>query len=960
MYSDQIQDYLEHLTQQGFSGAFYTDDLHRMLYATDASNYQIKPACVVIPQTLSDVELAVQHAVAVGVPILARGAGSALAGQTTTSGIVLDFTKHLHRILHFDAEKKEITVEPGAVHETVNQFVKPYGLMLGPDPASSNRATLGGMVANNATGTHSILYGSTIDHIVSCKVLLSDGSSATFEALDDQSWEERCKVDGLEGEIYREIDELVTQKAHIIQRDTPRHWRRQGGYRLEKMLDKSQRNLSHLICGSEGTLAILTEITLKLVDLPKTFGIGVVHFESRFEALRSVTAILDTKPSAIELLDFNAIHRCRQVPEFAAKLDFVVGDPQALLIVEYYAENEKDLLQRVDDLEKRLKKSKFGYALTKATEKAKIDHVLDIRKAGLGLVMGIKGDTKPIPFIEDAAVPVEHLATYIEDLMAFMKNELGTDAVLYAHASAGCLHVRPFINTKDSYDVEIMRRIAIKSAEMVKALGGNLSSEHGDGLSRGWLNESFFGKDLYETYRSVKRIFDPYHLLNPGKIVDAPPMTENLRLSPEYRTIDFLTELDFEEDGGFAAAIELCNGAGVCRKLNTGAMCPSYMATMDERHTTRGRANALRAAMSGNLPASSLQSKEMYDTMALCVSCKACKSECPSSVDMAKIKLEWQNQYWKTHKLPLRERIFADMPKIAKWVSNPLFAQIANSIGNHPFVKKRLGIASEREIPSFAHESFKKWFKKHNPSRSPTQVVLFHDTFNTYLDPHIAQAAVLFLERIGFKVVLPPVHTCCGRTYLSKGLIEKAKNTALDTLEALFPLAEAGLPIVGLEPSCILSIRDEYAALFPNDPRLKVLAEKCFTFEEFVAELKGQEMIRHLRWTRDYKKVLIHGHCHQKALVGMEAAKTALSLPDFYEVEVLDTACCGMAGSFGYEAEHYEVSKKMAERRLLPAIEAADENTIIVASGSSCRHQVAHFARKTMLHPAEVLLNALR
>lgn len=944
-------------------GSLCLDPMTRALYATDASIYRIEPIGVLLPAHVDDVHLALELAHDFGIPVLPRGGGSSLAGQAVNEALVIDFTFQLHHILEINPEARWVRVEPGCPLEQLNGALRPYGLMVGPDPASGSRATLGGMLANNATGAHSILYGNMIQHVHAVQALLADGTPVYFEPLTAEAWAERARRDGPEGQLYRKLDALLREKGELIARNTPRHWRRNSGYRLEYLLDPAQRNLAQLLCGSEGTLAVVTELTVTLVPRPKRTALGVVHFHARDEALRAVTTILETNPSAVELFDGIAIEATRRAPGYAPRLaTFIEGHPGAVLITEYFGASEAELHAKLDTLETTLRHAGYGYAIVRALQPEHIQNVWSVRSEGVGLVMGVKGDHKPIPIIEDAAVPVEHLADYVADLERLLQ-ETNTQAVFYAHASAGCLHIRPFINTKDAREVKKMHEIAVGSMELVKKYEGVLSSEHGDGIVRGALNETFLGPALCAVYRQLKQIFDPEGLLNPGKILDTPPLTENLRMGPTYRTIELIEELDWSAEGGLAQAVEQCNGNGACRKLESGTMCPSYMVTRDERHTTRGRANALRSVMSGVVPIEELTGRALYEVMDLCVQCKACKTECPSNVDMAKIKTEWLAKYWEANGVPLRVRLFAYQPQLARWIRGGWKARLTNAGLRNPLVRWLmdwgLGISARRRLPPFAAEPFTHWFQQQQRTLEGPTVVLFADTFTNYHHPEIGQAAAEFFWKLGFQVVVPDEKACCGRPLISKGFLSEAQRQVFDAVERLYPYVEKGWPIVGLEPSCLLTFRDELLSLLPGDLRARALARCVFTFEEYVARLADEGKLKGVRWIETPRRILLHGHCHQKALIGTAAAARVLSLPPGYAVEVLDTSCCGMAGAFGYEKEHVDISLKMAERRLAPAVRAADDGTLIAASGTSCRAQIQDTTGRQALHPAVILRQAL-
>jgi FAD/FMN-containing dehydrogenase/Fe-S oxidoreductase len=961
----KLYDFLNELRQR-VDGELRTDEYSRILYSTDASIYQVMPHAVLIPRTVDDVQAAVTLAAQYQVPLLPRTGGSSLAGQAVNEALVIDMSRHLDQVVELNQAEQWVRLQPGIVLDELNLYLRPYGLQFGPDPASSNRACMGGIVANNSTGSHSILYGMTADHVLAANVILNDGSVADLSGFGN--------LTGLSDrltQITRAIQQLTNDPANqeIIHSGTPRHWRRCGGYNLDRFVDgpsfrwpqDGRFNLAKLICGSEGTLAVMTELKLNLVPLPKMTALAIVHFEALKTALAAVPTILEVEPSAVELLDNLGLTMCRDVPEYARLLaTFVQGQPNCILITEFYGESEAELAHKIERLRTHLQRQGAGAtAVTPATAPALQANVWKVRKVGLGLMMSIKGDHKPIPFIEDAAVPVEYLADYVTQVEDFC-HSIGTDVAYYAHASAGCIHIRPLVNTKKAGEVAKLPEITSFSVELLRGYGGSFSSEHGDGRARSWLNERFFGPDLYRLYRQVKQIFDPDNIFNPGNIVNALPMTENLRYGEDYQAIQLQTQLDFSDDLGFDRAVEMCNGAGICRKRTADTMCPSFMVTREEEHSTRGRANALRAALSGKLPPTELTSPRMYQVMDLCISCKACKAECPSSVDMAKIKTEFLAQYHDAHGTPLRDRLLGHIARLSRLASGPL-APIANFGASNPFSRRLLGrllgISPHRTLPAFARQPFTGWFAQRQSSPSARKVVLFNDTFNTYNDPHIAIAATRFLEAAGFEVILPG-HGCCGRPFISKGLVSEAKAASANTVAKLLPYARLGLPIVGLEPSCLLSLRDEYLYLLPNRDETQLVANQAVMFEEFVAQLAAQNQLN-VTFTDEPRQLLLHGHCHQKALVGTAPSHRALSLPSNYRLTEVDSGCCGMAGSFGYEAEHYEISLKMAERRLLPAVRAAAADTLIVAAGTSCRHQVADATGRMPLHPAEVLWQAI-
>lgn len=945
-------------------GEIRTDDVSRILYSTDASLYQIMPLAVAIPASARDVQRIVEAAAACNLPVLPRGGASSLAGQTVGEAVVIDLTSNLNRIIEINPDEGWAHVEAGVVLDDLNRAAGEFGLMVGPDPASSNRATLGGMVANNSTGTHSILYGNVIRHIRSADVILADGAAVSLGAVSRAEWVEEISSGSRLGALYASLDRLVSDNATVISRDTPGHWRRNSGYRLESLLDENDRNVARVLCGSEGTLAVVTSLKINLVPRPRHTGLGVVHFKTRSQALRAVTAVLGTGPSAVELFDGVALTQFRLAAGLGAMIDFVRGDPGGLLLTEYYGDTREEIEAKLKELNQVVAKLPYGYAVVERTTDKDIATVWAVRKEALGLIMGVRGRKKPLAFIEDAAVPVEHLADYIERLDDFIA-KTDTPVAYYAHASGGCLHVRPFIDPKRADELEKLRSISLESMRLVRSFGGSVSSEHGDGLVRSWLNREILGPQLYELNRKLKGIFDPANILNPGKIVDSPDILQHHRYGPDYHTAAMETEMDFSVNDGFDAAIELCSGVGSCRKVGSGTMCPSFMVTMDEEHTTRGRANALRAAMSGRIGVDAFTSRRMYDVMDLCIQCKACKTECPSNVDMAKIKTEWLSQYWKANGLPLRTRLFGMMPELSRRVAGPLAAVVnrlnRSSVGKS-MLQRVLGVSSERTLPDFARHPFNvktnQPFDFAAPVGGERVVVLFVDTFSRYHEPEIAEAAYELLTRVGYEVVIPGEAVCCGRTRLSKGMIDAARRTLESTVSVLAPYARAGYPIIGLEPSCVSALSDDLTSVMHASEDANNIASATISIERFVAE-DALGLFSRADWKEECGSVLLHGHCHQKALEGTEPVVRMLRVAGA-AVDVVDSGCCGMAGSFGYEKEHVAISRKMAERKLAPAVRSADAATKIAASGTSCRAQIDDLTGRKALHPVQILLQALR
>lgn len=961
MTDDRLRDLMHDLSRHT-QAELYFDTFTRVLYSTDASIYQILPLGVVIPRTEEDVIATVEACARYRVPILPRGGGSSLAGQAVGEAIVIDMSKYLNRILHLDPEARTVTVQPGLVLAHLNKALHPHGLMFGPDPASGERATLGGMAGNNSAGAHSILYGMTIDHVQAADVVLADGSTARFEAVDGATLEQRAQGNSLEARLYREVPALLREVADEIRTRFPKHWRRSSGYSLNyllKGLEEGRFNLTQGIVGSEGTLAVVRSLTLNLVERPKRTGLCVVHCDDLIQAMHVSVAALECDPSAVELMDHLLLTLARQVPAYARHLSFVQGDPQALIMVEFYGEDEREIERKIEHLENHLRRKRLADTFVRALTPEQQAQVWYVRKVGLGLLMGIRGDHKPIPFIEDAAVPPQHLPDYIGAILDLMR-ETDTRVAMYAHASAGCIHVRPLINLKDARDVEKMAHIADVVADLVIQYGGAISGEHGDGLVRSPFNERLFGPTLYEAMRRFKAIFDPHTIMNPGKVVDPPPMTENLRYGTDYRVRPFPARLNWDDFLGFDRAVEQCNGAGVCRKIGAGTMCPTFMATRDERDSTRGRANALRAWLSGKPLAP--EEDDVYAVLDLCLGCKACKAECPSAVDMNKIKTEWTAWYYERHGLPLRNRFFGEIHRLSVLASK--VAPLANATLRIAPVRalftRALGIHPNRRLPEFAGETFLAWWRKHTPARNGPAprgpVILFPDTFLTYNDPHIGRAAVRLLEAAGYEVIVPERLACCGRPLLSQGMLERARENAAYNVSQLAAHARAGIPIVGVEPSCILTVRDEYPDLVEGEDA-RAVAEASVTIDEFLADLLAREPDA-LRFAAPDAAVYVHGHCHQKALVGTGPTLSVLRAAGF-QVEEIPSGCCGMAGSFGYEAEHYDLSVKIAEDRLLPTLREAPKDAIVIADGTSCRHQIADLSDRRARHLVEVLAEAL-
>ena len=967
---------LEHELRTAIRGDVRFDAGSRLLYSTDASMYQMEPVGVVIPRDADDVRAAIELAGRHHVAVLPRGGGTSLTGQTVNNALVLDFSRHLDRVLEVNTEELWARVQPGLVQDNLNHHVRPLGLLFGPDTSTSNRATLGGMLGNNSGGSHSIAYGLTVEHVIELTTLLADGSRVVFGEVTPGEFAAKCRAPGLEGQIYREIARIRETYAAEIQARYPAHWRRVSGYNLNVLVGAGSArpgrteggliqarpgsatlNVARLIVGSEGTLVTVLEAKVRLVRRPKATALEVIHYRDIQEALESSQSILETGPYAVELTDKMILDLARNNIEQSQRMAFVQGDPAAIMIVEYAGDTDAEVRAKVETLEARRQRERFGYAAHAAHDAGEQQSIWKLRKAGLGLLLGMKGDKKPIAFVEDTAVEPRHLAEFVTRFREiFAKHD--TVGAYYGHCSVGCLHIRPVIDLKTPRGLEQVRTIADEIADLVVRFGGTLSSEHGDGRARSPFLERMYGPRIMQAFRELKRAFDPDNRMNPGNIVAPAGLTDHLRYGTQYTTWEPTTLLDFSEQGGFAASVEMCNGVGACRKTLEGTMCPSYMATKDEEHSTRGRANALRAVLSGRLPPAEFTGRRLYEVMDLCLECKGCKAECPANVDMAKLKYEFLHHYYQANGLPLRNRLFgriarmnrlgSRMPALVNWVSGLTPSRWA--------LEKLAGIDRRRPLPSLAAQTFTDWFARRvPPAAAPRgEVVLFNDTFTTYNVPEIAQAAVEVLEAAGYRVVLVD-RKCCGRPLISKGMLAEAREHAAWNVARLAPYARRGVSIVGLEPSCLLTLRDETVDLVRTDDA-RAVARQSFLFEEFLLRERARGLV--LAFDGNGRKALLHGHCHQKALVGTAPTVGALRWAGF-AVEEVDSGCCGMAGSFGFEREHYDISVALGNRRLAPAVKAAPLETEIVAPGISCRQQIQHLAGRRAKHPAEVLREAL-
>jgi len=942
---------------------FYTDNLHRAIYATDASVYRQLPHAVAYPKNTTEVVALIKYAKNQGLTITPRAAGTSLGGQCVSNGIIVDISRHFTKILDFDLENKTIKVQPGVIRDQLNDFLKPYGLFFGPNTSTSNRCTIGGMVGNNSSGTTSIQYGVTRDKVLEIKTILSDGSEVVFNELTKTVLLEKTTGTSLESQIYKMFyDELSNVE---VQREITREYpkksihRRNGGYAVDALLDTAVFNIAKLLAGSEGTLAFTTEITIALDELPPEHKIVVAtHFSSLSEAMNAVVVAMKHPLYMCELMDKIILDQTKKNRTQIENRSFIEGDPKALLLLELAADTPEKAADLATALIADLKNHNMGYAFPKLIGK-EVDKATKLRAAGLGLLGNIIGDNKAVACIEDTAVALEDLPRYIAEFDTIMQ-PYNQDFVYYAHAGAGELHLRPILNLKKSVDVQLFYEITEKVAHLVKKYKGSLSGEHGDGIVRASFLPFMIGEQNYELLKKIKTTFDPHNVFNEGKIIDAPTMTENLRYVPDRVEPEIETLYDFTDNLGILRAAEKCNGSGDCRRLpeSGGTMCPSYRATRNEKDTTRARANALREFLTNSPKSNKFDHKELYDVFDLCLSCKACASECPSNVDVASLKAEFLYQYQKVNGIPLRSKLFAYNATLNKFGS--LLPGITNFLLNRKSVKKLVGIAVQRSIPHLAKTTFARWLKQQKNTNAITKgkVLLFVDEYTNYYDVATGKDTYNLLTGLGYDVQTVS-HAESGRSYISKGLLDKAKLVANENIAIFKDLVSADFPLIGIEPSTILSFTDEYIRLADKIADAKKIAKHAYTVERFFEREIQSGVITSNDFTNLTKEIKIHGHCHQTSLEGMQGTVAMLNLPKNYTAIDMETSCCGMAGSFGYESEHYDISMQVGEDSVFPKVRNLDKKTTCAAGGTSCRHQILDGTQTKALHPASILLEAL-
>jgi FAD/FMN-containing dehydrogenase/Fe-S oxidoreductase len=963
---------------ESVKGDLKYDSITKTIYSTDASVYREVPLAVVWPKDVADIRKVLEFAVKEKTSVTLRAGGTSLAGQVVASGIIMDISKYMNKILEINKEERWARVEPGVVLDELNIKLKEYGLFFGPETSTSNRCNIGGMVGNNACGSHSIIYGSTRDHTLELKTMLSDGSDALFRAIDREEFDSKCKTANLEGDIYRKIKSIIGDKTNQQSiRDgypDPKIERRNTGYALDLLLDSevfdetsvNKFNLCKLLAGSEGTLAITTEIKLNLVPLPPpNKALVCIHLDNRNDAFRANLIALKYKPSAVEMMDDRILNLTEDNISQRNNRFFLEGKPAAIVIVEFMNDKPETIDSIADEMIAELKRAGFGYSFPVIKGKD-ISKVWDLRKAGLGILANMKGDPKPVALIEDTAINVEQFPEYIEEIEKMLARH-GKDAVFHAHIGTGELHLRPVLDLKIASDVELFRTIGLETAIIVKKFRGSLSGEHGDGRLRGEFIPLMIGEHNYELLKEVKSCCDPLGVLNPGKITETPQMNTSLRYQPGKGTPVIDTIYDFSSTDGIVRAAERCNGSADCRKSMKigGVMCPSFMATGDEATSTRARANVIREFLSSDVDP--WDRREIYDVLDLCLGCKGCKSECPSGVDIAKMKSEFLQHWYDRHGIPLRTRMIAYITSFNK-IGSVIPSVYNFFLGNRfssGMVKRFTGFASERSIPLLYKTTLKKWIRKNldtlNPENPIKTVCLFIDEFTDYNDTETGIAAIKLLTSLNYKIIVAD-HTISARTFISKGLIRTAQKIAQNNIRILSGVINSETPLLGIEPSAILGFRDEYPELAGNSLKASAdaIASCSFMIDEFISmEHKAGRIDRSL-FTEKNASLLLHAHCQQKAISSSKYTIDMLSIPPNYSVKEIPSGCCGMAGSFGYEKEHYELSNKIGEMVLFPEVRQASSTTIITAPGTSCRHHIKDGTGRVARHPVVVLYEALK
>lgn len=942
--------------KEEITGEVHHDPLHCSIYSVDASIYEVTPLGVVLPKNQQDLLKALEIAAEFQIPVTARGAATGITGACLGPGIIIDTSKYLNKILEINIEKEYAVCEPGVVQDRLNEALAPYGYRLGPDTSTGNRATIGGMLANNSAGARSLIYGCMADHVAEVEMALSGGEIVTFSAVSEEEWTRKMAQQNREGHIYREIFQILKKYRTAIVEHFPQIPRHVSGYNLDKLLKAPPLNLSQLIAGSEGTLGVALKIKMNIAKKPRFTGICILHFQEMLAPMHFIKEMLAHHPIALEMIDDKILNAARLSPNVKHRLNWLKENPQAVFIAEFEAENLQFLEEKLQKFSKEMHSLSIGYAHVILTDPQQINAVWEVRKAGLGLLLSKIGYSRAIAFIEDISVAPEKLAHFMTEFSAYLKS-IGKEAGIYGHVGSGCMHIRPYIDLRKAEELSLMQEIMERVSGMVLSHGGSMSGEHGDGLIRSWLNKKMFGSDLYQAFKDLKRAFDPDNLMNPHKITDGPPLKENLRISPETPQVPIHSFLDFSKEGGIELAADMCNGNGQCRKKES-VMCPSFQVSDDEYHTTRARAQSLRAIIHGKLPIKALKEKALYDVLDLCIECKGCKKECPSQVDMAKMKAELLYQYQEAHGYSLRNRFFGALPAFSRLASP--FAAIVNTLTSKRLFKKGLawiGISPERDLPKLAKERFSIWFQQQKQEAETKKVVLFNDTYTEFYDPQIGQKAYTVLKALGYEVLLIS-GICCGRPLISKGLLKEAKANVISAIQKLNEMISETTSLIILEPSCASVFTDDAEGLLGNTPDLNKLRSHILSFDQFMHQhlVDGQLP---LSFQSKQQNVWVHGHCHQKSLIGMNPTLEVLRGIPGFSVHEIPSGCCGMAGAFGYEKEHYEFSMKIGGLKLFPLVKTLSPDDLIIASGFSCRSQIKDGTSTHAIHLAEAIASQL-
>ena len=925
-----------------------------MIYSTDASIYQIVPKAVAFPKTDDDLQIIMEYSLQNNIPITPRGGGTSLAGATVGDGIIIDFSMFMNKVLDYNPEENWVEVQPGIILDELNRYMAPENKIFGPDPSTSNRGNIGGAIGNNSCGAHSLLYGKTIDNVIELNAYTAGGNNLKLGPRGASYFDQQ--LEGLEGNILNTLNSIRKNYIPEIISKYPSIQRRVSGYNLDELVNIDNFNTAQFVVGSEGTLVTFSKAKVKVHDKPKFVGLALIHFDDLISSMEATVSILEHNPSAIEHIGSMILRQAKNNLEYSRMMTFVEGDPESVLAVEMIADSQNELQDKLEKLKIQMDKQKYGYSTKLLLSNSDQQKVWNIRKAGLGLMMSAPGDYKAIPFVEDTAVDPKVLPEFVREFDQIVRDH-DTEAGYYGHASVGCLHIRPLINLKDKSEVAKMKSISKEITDLVIKFGGSISGEHGDGLVRSYWNKKMFGEKIYKAFKELKYSFDPNKLMNPGKIVDAQEIDENLRINPEYKTKKIKTGFNFDKELGFASAIEMCNGQAACRKVTSGVMCPSYMVTRDEELSTRGRANALRGLMSGQLSENSWKDKELFKILDLCLECKACKSECPSNVDMAKLKYEYMYQFYKRNKLPIAQKIIGNINTLSKIGSRT--SAITNFISKSFIFKKILelffGIDSRRDLPKFANQSLVSLSKNFDFKKSDKTVLLFPDTFNNYQSPEVGLAIYQILKKSGYNVIVPEQTGCCGRPMLSSGQIDKAKKNIKYNIDILYKYAKEDIDIIGVEPSCILGFKSDFLDLVDKEyiKKAEIIKSKTFIIDEFLTENKIWEKFDFKE--PKYNKILIQPHCHQQSLLGNKHMEELLKQYKFNNYEFLNNGCCGMAGSFGYFKDKYKISTDLAKRNLFPKINNFSDNSVLIASGISCREQVSNGTDIKPKHLAEII-----